>query len=89
MGADPGTLRDCEQPLTFVTVGGRCPVLPYSDISAEFYRNITMIELLARLLHCLTEPVACPMQLCAVADSRSDAGSADGEGTERRVQPHN
>jgi len=40
-------------------------------ILAESYVFLPMLDRLAQVLHCLMESVACPMALCADADSRA------------------
>jgi hypothetical protein len=45
-------------------------------IPQKSYHFSAMTDPLAQLLHCVMETVACPMDPCADADSRFDAGGA-------------
>jgi hypothetical protein len=45
-------------------------------IPQKSYHILAETAALAQLLHCLMQCAACPMDPCAEADSRSDAGSA-------------
>ena len=69
--SDPS--RDLKNSLTACSVLRRGKCCARATTGAEFYRITTWPRPLARLLHCNVKSLACPIDLSADGDSRTDA----------------